>query len=776
MPDTWVFWVHASSIDQFQQSYERIASVACIPENNNPKANVLQLVYQWLCDETNGVWLIVLDNADDDTLFFDLDSNLVEFLPQVQHGSILLTSRNRLAATNLVGDSNHVIIIEPMTDDEGLALLRTKTLTSRSPVEDEKALVHALEYIPLAIIQAGSYISSRSTRFTVSKYLQMFNECESHQMQLLDHEDAKSLRRYNTTGHAIITTWQLSFEQIRGDKPAAADLLALMSMFDRQEIPEDLVQEDKGNMQFEDTLAPLLSFALVRVESEQHSFNMHRLVQLAVRKWLENNHEVDRWREKSREIVAKRFPIPEYGNWSMCRRLLSHSKEVIKFSPVNDPDALNTAWIAYCYGLYLESREKYKEAEEMYRQALAAKVRVFGDGNPDIPIVLHLGINLAAQEKSEEAEELFRMALARQEKMHRHKHEDTLAIISNLGTILEARRNFDEAEVMYRRALEGRKQTLRNEHPDIFASMVDVGSVLERQMKYKEAETIYLQALEGLEKTLGHEHSETIECIRQIGFMLQVQQKYEEAEAMYRRALKRLEKVFDHEHPDTLKSIRDLGSVLEQQGKYKEAEEMHRRALDGREKILDHEHPETLESMKDLGSVLKEQGKYKEAEEMYRRALKRQEKVFNHEHPNTLERVKDLGSVLQQQGKYKEAEGMYRRALEGRDRLSGREDAKKLISIIDLGSVLEQQGKYEEAEEMYRQALERQGDALWNDLITQSRARCLDALEVQTRIESDRQTIEEYRKIEEEQDRQIMEQERMIKELERKIVELEEQN
>jgi hypothetical protein len=107
-PDTWVFWIHASNAARFEQGYQQIAAVAEIPGRDDPKINILQLVYQWLCDARNGRWLMVLDNADDDGIFFsdnrsDQRGSLVSFLPQAVHGSMLITSRNGRAARNLVG-------------------------------------------------------------------------------------------------------------------------------------------------------------------------------------------------------------------------------------------------------------------------------------------------------------------------------------------------------------------------------------------------------------------------------------------------------------------------------------------------------------------------------------------------------------------------------------------------------------------------------------------------------------------------------------------------
>lgn len=63
----------------------------------------------------------------------------------------------------------------------------------------------------------------------------------------------------------------------------AANLLALMSMFDKQDIPQWLLQGTTSQLDFDYALAPLLSFSLVRTEVGQQAFAMHWHVQLSMR-------------------------------------------------------------------------------------------------------------------------------------------------------------------------------------------------------------------------------------------------------------------------------------------------------------------------------------------------------------------------------------------------------------------------------------------------------------------------------------------------------------
>lgn len=137
------------------------------------------------------------------------------------------------------------------------------------------------------------------------------DESEANQAHLLSNEEMRDLRRDPNIRHVVITTWQMLFEQIRRTMPAAADLLALMSMFDRQVIPEDLLHDSANKLRFEDFVPPLTRFSLVRTQAGQQikkqSFEMHGLVKFSTRKWLELNRQLEKWKKESLRSLAVAF-------------------------------------------------------------------------------------------------------------------------------------------------------------------------------------------------------------------------------------------------------------------------------------------------------------------------------------------------------------------------------------------------------------------------------------------------------------------------------------
>ena len=135
-PDTWVFWAHVNNTARLEQSFRNIADQVKVRGRKDPQADVFKLVHDWLRDTKNGRWLLVLDNADDAAVLSPTDDgselsssalqqHLSRYLPSSRHGSVLVTSRTKRAAMQVVEDSD-IIPIEPMHDAAAHALLRKK--------------------------------------------------------------------------------------------------------------------------------------------------------------------------------------------------------------------------------------------------------------------------------------------------------------------------------------------------------------------------------------------------------------------------------------------------------------------------------------------------------------------------------------------------------------------------------------------------------------------------------------------------------------------------
>ena len=370
-----MFWVHAGSAARFEQSYRDIADQVKIRGRQNPKADVVKLVRDWLRDPSHGPWLLILDNLDnlDDTQGWsepqaphakEIERGnqtgrheghpqlLASYLPYNEHGRVLLTTRSRGVALTLVEEKN-IIVVEPMTHSNAITLCEKK-LGSVGGGEDKGQLVKALEYMPLAIVQAAAYIVQRAPRCSVQQYLEDFRRSDRKKISLLDYEGGR-LRRDQEAQNSIIITWQISFNHIRQARASAAELLSLMCFFDREGIPDALVRkrtlkgvdgrgqdeldeqtdqveegEDDSKISeysednaFEDDVLMLRNYSFLSIETNQ-TFAMHALAQVATRSWLAVNGHFEQWNQLYIQNLSAEFPSGKYENWSSCQVLLSN--------------------------------------------------------------------------------------------------------------------------------------------------------------------------------------------------------------------------------------------------------------------------------------------------------------------------------------------------------------------------------------------------------------------------------------------------------------------
>ena len=62
---------------------------------------------------------------------------------------------------------------------------------------------------------------------------------------------------------------------------------------------------------------------------------MHRLVQLATKKWLELRKELGRWRNAYAMLMDENYPIEQQRNWPTCQALFPYAEAALANQPHN---------------------------------------------------------------------------------------------------------------------------------------------------------------------------------------------------------------------------------------------------------------------------------------------------------------------------------------------------------------------------------------------------------------------------------------------------------
>jgi len=110
-----------------------------------------------------------------------------------------------------------------MDETHALALFEKK-LGAWSGGQEVAELVAALEFMPLAIVQAAAYISQQAPLGSVREYLEEHWKNDHNKTSLLSYE--RVLSRRDWEANSTIIAWKISFDHIRQTRPSAADLLS----------------------------------------------------------------------------------------------------------------------------------------------------------------------------------------------------------------------------------------------------------------------------------------------------------------------------------------------------------------------------------------------------------------------------------------------------------------------------------------------------------------------------------------------------------------------
>lgn len=241
-----IFWIDATSPDTVKQSYmvfaERILKGNT--DATDKEANirgVLHTISTWTIP-----WLLVFDNFDEPKAFDE--QSIKDFFPRGGTGSILITSRH--AASKSLG---HAVIVTNMLEKEALELLFRRSGYERKNdenVAEGLRIVTRLGCLALAIDQAGAYISARNIGFHL--FMDHYNNRREKIMKEIP--DVWDYRRKMNEAEAeqllsVATTWELSYQQIRGDtdtRERKQRILDLAAFFDNKNISEELFETDCG--------------------------------------------------------------------------------------------------------------------------------------------------------------------------------------------------------------------------------------------------------------------------------------------------------------------------------------------------------------------------------------------------------------------------------------------------------------------------------------------------------------------------------------------------
>ncbi len=482
-----VFWTLADTREALVSGYGEIAHLLNLAQKDEHDQTVaVKAVLHWF--KTHGQWLLILDNADELAL-------VREFLPSTFGGHILLTTR----AHSLGRLARCLEVVEMHPDVGTLLLLRRANLVAQdasleeavpSDVTIARAITEELGGLPLALDQAGAYIEETSS--SLAAYLHLYH---TRKAELLSKRGGLVEDHHES----VATTWSLSLQRVEEKNPAAAELARFCAYLAPDAIPETimltgaehlgpLLQPFAGDLiAFNQAIAALSAYSLMRRDRTEQTMSMHRLVQVVLRENMpiEEGHQ---WKQRAVLAVHTACPdVTDVKQWGACEQWLPHALACaawIEQGQMRKPEAarlLNQA------GYYLGERGRYREAEPLVERALAICEQELGGQHPNTATSLNnLAMLYQNQGKYGQAELLVERALAIYEQELGASHPKTASSLNNLAELYRSQGKYGQAEPLYERALAICEQVFGSQHPTTQTIQANYTSLLQK-MKQSES-------------------------------------------------------------------------------------------------------------------------------------------------------------------------------------------------------------------------------------------------------------------------------------------------
>jgi len=594
-----IYWITAASeapiLSGFQEIAVRTQCLASISIIQNPDQKlVAKFVLSWLRQQPN--WLIVLDNLDDITIVKDYLSD------RGKDKHTLISTRNP-NANGIPARGLEVPILE--TDESVEMLCKLSEMDRISHETSAIDVVNELQFLPLAIDQAASYVRTVTRNFEV--YLTDYRHRRSDFHKWIGHRN----RQYN---HSLATVWLVSFGFVQQEMPVALQFLELLSFLNPDNISLEFLEEGKDSLEhdmkqiladrlmFAEILLSLEHFSLIKWSKERRSLSIHRLVQAVIQ---------DKMGEEQMKIWAS---------------------VVINMCDVVMPEELKD-----------DTRVRIRQFQGQVVPALRGLRNNCSPEGADV--VYRIGEFMDEEGKYTDAEKLISTAIKATSRGSFKDETKFLSFSSRLGGVQRKLGRLTEASELLSKVLTAQKATVGPENSETMRTMTGLAAVYRDQGLLTKASKLSMEALAAQVRFLGKEHPETLRTMNDLALDYWNQCLLTRAADLYMETLKGQAKLRGREHPETLRTMNNLALVYRDQGQLTKAADLHMETLDGQVKLLGREHPQTLVTMNNLAIVYCYQGQLQQAVEFCRKSLETRVKVLGNEHVSTMTSMTTAGLV-----------------------------------------------------------------------------------------------------------------------------------
>ena len=671
-------------------------------------------------------WLLIVDNVFSMTwVHVHLPERGNE---QWSNGQILITTQDVSSIPSTGSFVNHVSISRGMEADDSCSLLAM--LSGISDCEIEKEVTMKLDYQPLALASAATYVKQVRQNKTTSNFtwVDYLEKIEKGQRSTTEKFLSQSNLCYPKSMTAATT---LAVENAMMSDEIVDHTFALLSLCSADPLSVDIVFNYISRVDEQAADKELICLNLKRCslvlfeEDESGAFiRVHQIVHDAIKTAMKD-HQEPRNSSLIINTAAASFSqfitaIPEHiKTYSDTIHLIPHLKALIiviesLFPEKNTaydnkgtlrPENINSDNLIQLGEICTEHCEVHT-SRKYHEYALTTKLTILGPDDTEVAnsyldlgyIHQRLGHFKRAKEHADRALEIYLKELG-------PEHSCTATAYSGLATVHKDLGDLELAKEYQERALAIHLRRLGPENADVAFSYHHLGRIhrnlgdLDRSKEYHE------RALANDLKRLGPEHADVATCYHQLGRTYHDLGDLESAKEYHERALAIHLKRLGPDHDEVASCYHHLGCIQRDLGDFERAKEYYELALAIYPKSRGPDHANVANCYHHLGRTRHDLGDLERAKEYHERALAIYLKRLGPDHANVASCYHHLGCIQRDLGDFERAKEYYELALAINLKRLDPDHANVASCYHHLGRTHHDLGDLERAKEYHERAL-----------------------------------------------------------------------
>jgi tetratricopeptide (TPR) repeat protein len=696
----------------------------------------LKDAFLWLVDPRNTQWLLFIDNVD------DIEMNLAAFLPDCNHGSILVTTRNRHLG-RLASKKECHIELDVMSEDEALDMLQ-RTVSSDQFLWKEKSLsdvTKALGYLPVALAQAGAYMCENMC--SAEDYLRLYKQSQD---QLLMYE-AQSRHKANAYAAFDVSFRRLPIEiqdflYIASHYHFSGFPMAAFNHAGASEFRRDPFEYLPREPTFEESISILKKIFFKDGKWAEES--MHRVIRLLqsysmasfssnfktklltvhplFHDWLFNR--IPSERRPFFLSAATRILTCGQGEKWMGPQLFPHILYIISSNEKRLIHINDRASLSFTMGYYGDNESAKRSWLDIYTtldQQKGEQGLAFASASAELGGLYDDDLSKMA--------ELEQQALKIYESILGSDHEKSHFMFLELASTYERQGNYEEAGGMYKRVMECRKEKYGEDDLVHLEAMKRLACCNQSQKSDVAIEKLLSTVLHRRRKILGNDHDETLSAMHQLSMSYLSLGRHSEAVELKVEYVNTLTEKLGEYHIKTIWALRDLSVTYRSLGQYSKADQLDKEWIKRHKAKPAENELSAVWVMHELALSCYNQSRYSEAEDLETEVVRRMGERYGESHADMLSSKHLLAMIYDGQGRYSDAEKLYTELIKRRKETQGDDHRSFISSMYSLARNYSFQKRHCDAEKLYKEVLKQLRDKHSDD-----HARILDVLRTLARF------------------------------------------